>query len=274
MATDTRRRGGGVIKAAHKPVGGGVTSLTGFRGGDVGDALAGGNNPIVTGFASSQYLGVIDQWYRRGPGNTGMAGLAYIGGVDVRGALAGGGSAVVTGDTGIRGGSMIKCGHQPGRHQMTHLARFHRGHVGRPLAGGNHAIVTTFASTQHLIVIHYRHRQPTHGGMAGVTLIAGIDVCGAFAGGNHPVVTTLTGTQRFIVINQRGRHPRRNRVASRADIAGQNMRGGFIAGDHTVVTGLAHTHGGDLTVIHRTGGHPRRIHMAGLTQIGSTDMGR
>jgi hypothetical protein len=74
------------------------------------------------------------------------------------------------------------------------------------LAAGDHTIVTTDTTTNHLRMIHgrYRNRLPgyrTHG-MATITLVATVYVSSTPATGNHTIMATDTATQHLRMINR------------------------------------------------------------------------
>jgi hypothetical protein len=83
-----------------------------------------------------------------------MAGLAHIGGIDVRCALASGVGVVVTCVARIRCGAVIKHRHQPIGRDMTAVTGKRRRNMGCPFPAGNYAIMTAFASTDDLGMIH------------------------------------------------------------------------------------------------------------------------
>ena len=72
--------------------------------------------------------------------------------------------------------------------------------------------------------------------MTGVTLIAGINVCGIFAGGNHTVMTTFANTLRLVVIH---RHPGGVVVAGIAEVASEDVRRAFSGRTRCIMTGYA-----------------------------------
>ena len=68
--------------------------------------------------------------------------------------LAGRRAAIVAGDTGVRGRTVIKARDQPIIRAMTNIARRGGRNMRGTLAGGNHAVMTTFTGAIHFIVVH------------------------------------------------------------------------------------------------------------------------
>ncbi len=92
---------------------------------------------------------------------------------------------------------------------MTGITRFRGRNMRCTHADSRHAVMTTFASTQHFSMIHSGHWQPGRGNVTGITLIRGTQVSVWFVGRDHTIMTTLTSATSFIVIHNGGWHPGR-----------------------------------------------------------------
>lgn len=81
------------------------------------------------------------------------------------------------------------------------------------LAGGDAVVVTTAARAEHLAMVNGggRHRSPRAGSdrMAGIALLAAVDMSGSLAGGNDIVVATDAGADYLGVVHaiDEHRHP-------------------------------------------------------------------
>lgn len=95
----------------------------------------------------------------------------------------------MTTDTTISNRAVIHRRTEPTRRGVTNIASGYRGNVRSMLTRGNNAIVTGFASTVDLGMIHHRHRRPGCAVMAGLANITRVDVCGRLTRGNHAFVT-------------------------------------------------------------------------------------
>ena len=156
MAFDTglaRRRA--VIKGGDKPVGSSMAGVTGFNRRNVGSTFAFGNHTIVAAFTGANHLRVIDQRINWNPSQGIVAGLAFLTGIDVCGRLTTGTGTVMAANTGGRpNGAVIEGGYQPCRYQMAGITRLRRHHMCSAFALRNSTVVTGFAGTQYLRMIH------------------------------------------------------------------------------------------------------------------------
>jgi len=129
-----------------------------------------------------------------------MAGLAHIAGIDVSRTLATGAGAVVTGGTDLAGGAVIKHRHQPVGGDMAAIAGQCGGNMIDALASGNDRVMATLTAADGLGMIHGNQRQPGCIGMAGLTHIRSINVCGIFTRGMGAVMAGDAGIGNTSVI--------------------------------------------------------------------------
>ena len=150
-----------INRRRRHPGGGHVTGVTDITGENMCRTLARGDHPVMTGLTSTNDFVVVHGGCRC-PHRSTVTNLAQVCGVDVRCRLTTCRYPVVTGDTGFAGGAVIKGGHRPVHGGVTDLAGLGSYYVSRRLADSDHPVMTGFASTDNLVVIHQRYRQPTH----------------------------------------------------------------------------------------------------------------
>ena len=91
----------------------------------------------------------------------------------------------------------------PANRAVTHIALLRGWDMGRTLARGNNAVMTTVTHAIDLCVIHRRNWRPGHARMTSLAHIAGIDMTGRFISGNHTIVAAGTNPQYLGMIHQR-----------------------------------------------------------------------
>lgn len=182
-----------------------MTVVTVIAAGDVSRMLSGRRQPVVTGAAPAQHLGVIngDHWH---PDRIVVAVLADIGGEDVGRILAGSLAAVVAGYAIVGDTGVIEIGRQPGNRRVTIIAVSATGNVGRVFPGRGDAIVTGATGTQDMRVIDPHDRLPQTCGVAVFAGIRRLNMCRTFAGCGCTVVAPNTVSDNFRVIENSG-HP-------------------------------------------------------------------
>ena len=147
----------GVIKHGNQPVGRSMANLTCRFSGDVIDILTSRDHPIMAGCAASQNLGMIHPGSRH-PQLRDMTGGTLPGCRNMRCTPTAGDHAIVTDSAGLGGSAVIKATHRPGCYHMTAIAPQGGRQVIGTFSGGNHAVMTAFTNTQHLLMIHRRNR--------------------------------------------------------------------------------------------------------------------
>lgn len=117
-----------MVKGGRQPGIGRMTVITGVAAIHVIRCLAGGDDAIMTGRATSLHLEVIHLDYRYPEGRA-MTGFADICSLDVVQVLSSGGHPVVTGDTRVHDIHMIKVRRQPCVGRMAVVTGFLAGYV-------------------------------------------------------------------------------------------------------------------------------------------------
>lgn len=97
------------------------------------------------------------------------------------------------------------------------------GDMGDVLADRHSVVMAVDTGTYYLVVVHGNKRQPSGGGVAGVTRADDIDVIGAFAGGRGVVVTGVADAHDAGIMLEQCRHPGVGAVAVAANVRGLNM---------------------------------------------------
>ena len=120
---------------------------------DMVGVLAGGDNAVMAGAASTQHGTVINGEYR-GESVSRMTVLAGVGRQDVSRVLPNCIYAIVAGDTIARDIRMIKDGRCPGRRVVAVVALLAGRYVRRRLAGSLHAVVTVVATAGYGRMVH------------------------------------------------------------------------------------------------------------------------
>lgn len=198
-----------------------MTLYAGLRRRYMGCALTRRNRAVVATFTGAHDLIMIhlargDRYPHRGRD---MTGITFITRENVVATLAGADGAVMTKTTrNVAYPAMVK---QPVVRGMTDFAGIAAGrYMGRALAGGDGPVVTAFAATVHLRVIHTQYRHPYAHAMTGIAYIGTINMSRGFAGGDNTIMTTDATAGNFRVIDKRCGYPCRDTVAGIAAITG------------------------------------------------------
>ena len=138
----------------------------------------------------------------------------------------------VTGD-----GAVIHRRPLPASCRVTTVAGIGGRNVRCMLTGSNHAVMTGYAATIHLCVIHVSRRAPSRNIVTGIALICGIDMGYRSTRCRYTIVTTLTTTACFVVVHDRDRRPDRINVTGLTGIAGIDMHWDFAACTRAVMAG-------------------------------------
>ena len=75
---------------------------------------------------------------------------------------------------------------------MTSITGRSRWYMVWAFALGNDIVMATLTGTNYLRMINANNRDPSRGGMTGITGTAGSDVVGYFPGTDNSIVTTFT----------------------------------------------------------------------------------
>lgn len=203
-------RGGNasMIKADIHPPGDHVAGITGLGGDDVGRPFTGGDNAVVTAFASSNDFAVIHcgGWY---PRRRDMTSLAIVGGIDVSARLTGGNNAIVTRPASTQHLIMIHgIDRRPrGGGNMTRRTHISAINMRGTFPAGDNAVVTGNTTTQHLCVVYRHYWNPGSAAVAGLTDVRSVDVGSIFSGGDGAIVTTHARAQNLCMIDPGRRDP-------------------------------------------------------------------
>jgi len=141
-----------VVEVRRHPRNGHVAIIAGVATGDMCGRLAGCDIAIVTGFAGTNYLGVIDD-YRRRPNVHAMTIFTNRGCLNMCDVLASRIGTVMAVHTIAGDGRMVKIGWRPANGRVAVVAVIATGEVRRMFASRCDPIVTGAAAAQHLRVI-------------------------------------------------------------------------------------------------------------------------
>ena len=188
----------------------------------VGQALAGGNRPIVAGTTGADNLGVIDADYGL-PQVGAVTILANGGRLNVRRALTGRLDAIMATGTITGDVDVIKIGRQPGDRAVAVITGIASGDMSCVLANGRYAIVARATGTDDLGVIDADHGLPQVGAVTILTDGGRLNVRRALAGRLDAIMATGTITGDVDVIKI-GRQPGDRAVAVITGIASGDMR--------------------------------------------------
>lgn len=240
----TRRRGAivtrgavgchaGMIEVGRYPGGGRMAQIAGVVAGDVRRVLACCDGAVVTTETDTDHIRMIHPGNRY-PGRVAMAILTYIGRLDVRGVLTRRRAAVMAGHATVSHIGMIKIGRHPATGRMTGCTVIATRYMGRILADRCRTVVTAEAGTEHIGMIHAKHRRPGRIAMAILAHIAGLDVVVALTRRRDTVVTVGAVASNGGVIEGR-RHPGCGVVAGFAAIVTLDVGGVLTGRDGAIV---------------------------------------
>jgi len=182
-----------------------VTVIAGWVARNVGRVLAGGNDAVVTGAATPNYLCVIDAACRR-PYRRTVAVFANIGRQNVCRVLTSGLRAVMAADAIAKDVHMSKICRQPRHRSVAVIAGSAACYVSRVFAGRSNAVVAANAIAEDVAVIE-DCRCPGYGIVTIVALIAGGDVTRCFSGRPNTVVACVAASDHRRVIHKRDYRP-------------------------------------------------------------------
>ena len=234
----------------------------------VGQALAGGNRPIVAGTTGADNLGVIDADYGL-PQVGAVTILANGGRLNVRRALTGRLDAIMATGTITGDVDVIKIGRQPGDRAVAVITGIASGDMSCVLANGRYAIVARATGTDDLGVIDADHGLPQVGAVTILTDGGRLNVRQAFTGGNRTIVAGAADADNLGVIDVVSRCPDDPVMAVLANIGGLYMRQVLAGRYRAVVTINAITADIDMIKVRR---QPGLGNVAIITRIGTGDM--
>ena len=139
--------------------------IAGVAARNVGWVLACCDVAIVTGVASTDYLGMVDDEYWRPKIHT-MAIFANVGCFNMRRVLAGRIGAIVATRAVAKNIDVVKIRRQPGHGRVAVVASVAAGEVCSVFSGGGNAVMARTAAAEHLRVINDIGRQPGNRVMA------------------------------------------------------------------------------------------------------------
>ena len=235
--------------------------ITSAAAGDVCRRLASRDIAVVTGLASTNYLGVVDHCRWR-PNIHAMTIFTNRGCLNVCDMLASRIRTVMAIYTIAGDGRVIKIGWRPANGCVAVVAVVATGEMRRMLASRCDPIVTGAAAAQHLRVIDRVGRQPGNGVMAVFANGCRLYVRRVLAGCVRTVVA-IRAAARDIQVIEVGWNPTRCCVTVVAVVAALNMIGVFAGRDISIVARA--TTSQHAQVVNREYGAPVARRMAVLT---------
>ncbi len=200
-----------------------------------------------------------------------MTRIAFFRGYEVSGIFSRGDHTVVTGRTGSQHLCVVDgIDGRPQISAMTILAHVGRLHVRRSLSSSIGAVVAAETIVNNIDVIE-KCRQPGHGGVAVIAIIAAGNVRRIFPGSDRAVMAGTAGTDNLSVVDGVDRCPDNIVVAIFTNIGGLDVRWIFSGGSSAVVASRAACDDAGMIEVSRD---PRYGRMAIVTVVAAGNVRR